>query len=135
MSEDTHAADTNSNSNVYAGRVVLTFPVAAPGQPVPTWGITIWDYDTGEQIVDAYSLSLVVGDEGNGWLDKPLEVELTRLVDADGKPIGAGRQPVMTDEYREHVQREREQRADLPFDGHEFLTGRFRYLVVGPAEQ
>lgn len=112
------------------GRVAITWPTAAPGKPIFAWLAIVRDADTGEQMVDIASLRLTIGSDG-GWLSRPLEVELTRLVDAEGEPIGAGRQPVMADEYREHVQREREQQVDLPFDGPRFLTGRFRYIVVG----
>lgn len=114
-----------------SGCVTIAWPTAAPGQPVPAWLTTIHDAETGELLVDVVSLHLVIG-EDEGWSSKPLEVELVRLVGIDGKPIGAlPGGPVPTGEYREHMQREREQQIDLPFDGRRFLTERFRYLVVG----
>lgn len=132
MSDDTHAEDTTKPE--LSGRVTLTFPVAPPGQPIAAWRTTIHDYDTGEQIVDVTCLRLAIGDD-ESWSSRPLEVELTRLVGLDGEPIGAGVSPVPTDEYREHMQRERERQEGLLFDGPTFLTDRFRYVVVGPAEQ
>lgn len=128
MSADTHTADTTKPE--LSGRVTIAWPKGNPGEALGAWLVTIFDADTGEQIVDTTCLRLAIGDD-EGWSTSPLEVELTRLVDADGQPIGASANLVPTDEYREHMQREREQQADLPFDGPRFLTRRFRYLVVG----
>lgn len=112
------------------GRVAITWPAAHnPPNALPVWGIAFDDPDSGEQLVDVVGLRMELGSEV-GWPDTRIEVVLTRLVDADGKPVGTTpNRLVFTDEYAEWLQN-LERTAAAVFPGQKFRTGQFRYVVA-----
>jgi hypothetical protein len=136
-----------ADDNAVLDRVVITWPAArqSASGPLPliAWGIRVDDADTGESILDGFTLELriALGTENGFDGGRPIEAELIRLVDAEGVPIGngpdSGAKIAYTDAYAEY----RKQRGldqphppdDFPsddFEGPRFRTGTFRYLVV-----
>lgn len=123
-----------------SGRVVITWPSDAGRGAVAAWGITIEDADSGELILDAVSMRISVGTY-LGWTDTVVGVELTRLVDAAGEPIGnapgAANTAALTEEYAEY---RRQRGLDKPhrpeafpsdeFTGQKLRTADFRYVVA-----
>lgn len=105
------------------GRVIITWPAPAENGAVFGWGVTIHDADTGEQLTDATSLLTVAHGSPGSWNSEPLQVTLTRLVDADGKPSS---KPVPTDEYKAW----KRSSSLAEFMGQPFRVGTFRYLVA-----
>lgn len=96
-------------------RITITWPKASPdGNPLMSYAMTVHDYDTGEQILTATGLSIVLG--GAQWDGGPVVVDLTVLVDADGKPLAPADPPV------------------LEPDGCTVRTGVFRYWVVSSSD-
>lgn len=124
------------------GRVIITWPAASsPPTALAAWGVAFDDADTGEQLLDVVAVSMQLGSAKGFESGNVIEVDLTRLVDADGKPIGGGpgaaNRLALTDEYAEHARTHRlgEPRGiDAPeppqFVGQLFRTGRFRYIVA-----
>jgi hypothetical protein len=124
------------------GRVAIIWPAAkTPPSALPCWGVRIDDLETGEQILDALALDLRIGSTDAGWSDKLIEVVLTRLVDAEGKPIGGGPGKGNRIEYTPEYAAYREQRGlnkphtpeEFPtdeFEGPKLRTAEFRYVVA-----
>lgn len=119
------------------GRIAITWPAARnPPSALPVWGVRIDDLRTDEQLVDVVGLRMELGSEA-GWSDTRIEAVLTRLVDADGKPIGAtANRFVYTDDYAAYREQRGLDRAhpgdDFPADefaGPKLRTGEFRYVV------
>ena len=92
------------------GSVIITWP-RPQGLNLDVWDVQIQDAETGETLTTVLGLRLVLGGS-HGWRPSPIEVELTQLADADGKPLKNGA-PVVPDD-----------------DGKRFRTGTFRYLVA-----
>ncbi len=126
------------------GRVVITWPAAAPGPlPLDAWGVEIHDADTGEPVLDGFAVELriALGSENGFDGRQPIEAELIRLVDADGAPIGAGPDAAAKTAFTDAYAAFREQRGldrphpadDFPsddFEGPRYRTATFRYLVA-----
>lgn len=75
------------------GRVILTWPAARDGAPLPVHEVAIHDYDTGSELRDVLALRLIAG--GPHWRGL-VTVELAQLVGEDGQPLGP--RPVVSDE-------------------------------------
>ena len=119
------------------GRIAITWPAAhTPPSALPVWGIRIDDLRADEQLVDVVGLRMELGSEA-GWSDTHIEAVLTRLVDADGKPIGrTANRFVYTDDYAAYREQHGLDRAhpgdNFPadeFTGPKLHTGEFRYVV------
>lgn len=119
------------------GRIAITWPAARnPPNALPVWGIRIDDLDADEQLVDVVGLRMELGSE-TGWSDTYIEAVLTRLVDADGNPIGrTANRLVYTDDYAAYREQRGLDRAhpgdNFPADefaGPKLRTGEFRYVV------
>lgn len=95
-----------------AGRIIITWPSPAAAGVLSSWPVTIHDADTGEQILTAVKIAIVMGAD-DGYEGALIEADLTLLVDEDGNRIDGGTDSV--------------NRAMGP-DG--LRTGVFRFLVA-----
>lgn len=101
-----------------AGRLVITWPAPKPtGMGLHNWGVTISDADTGEPILTAFKLSIVLGTD-TAYKEAAIEADVTALVDENGNLLG--NEPGSID---------RAARGDAP-DEPEWRTKVFRYLVA-----
>lgn len=110
-----------TTSPVLDGRVIITWPAPINGVVNNTL-TTLTDADSGEDIVSAFKLSLVLGTD-TGFEPGVIVAEIVALVDEHGK---LSRSPVATEEYATH----RALTPDTPFEGQEIRTGIFRYAVA-----
>lgn len=99
------------NRDEITGSVIIIWP-RPRGLDLNVRDVQFQDADTGEELTTVLGLRLILGGGGRGWRPAPVEVELTQLADADGRPLGNGA-PVVPDD-----------------DGRQFRTGTFRYVVA-----
>lgn len=117
------------------GRVFITWP-AATARPtaLSAWGCAFEDADTGEAIVDAVAMSMQLGSAEGFDSSAFIEVELTRLVDADGNTIGNGvgsaNRLALTPEYEAWNKLQDATGPLAAFVGQKFRTKAFRYIVA-----
>jgi len=119
-----------------AGRLIITWPAAQPAGVLTNQLVRIEDADSGEPILTALKLALILGTD-TGYLPGIIEAEITALTDEDGRiQAGSGVQPVPTEEYMRHraaasglTEPAREALEDA-FTGPEMRTGVFRYAVA-----
>jgi hypothetical protein len=111
-----------------AGRIIITWP-APSGPCLHNWAVTLHDADTGEQIVTAFKVSIVMGADAS-WDSGAIEADITALIDEDGNILGAGQPVVITDEFREHCARADRDEGDEHFEGERYRTGVFRFGVA-----
>lgn len=103
--------------------VVITWPRPRPGIPVFSTEMTVQDAESGEKILDGVALSIVIG-SAEGWEHVPVEVDITRVVDAEGEPHA--RNITYTPEYLAYL----DAGTDGPFEGPRIRTRTFRYYVA-----
>lgn len=95
------------SDEVFAGRVIITWPKYSGVTALPGWGVTVADADSGKPITGALMLTLNANPHG------VITAEMTMLIDADGKPlVGSRSKPVLAE------------------DGEHPLTGVFHWLVA-----
>lgn len=118
-------------------RVIITWPAPTTAGVLPTYGVTIEDAETAEQILSGLKLALVLGTD-TGYEGDIIEVEVTALVDEDGHVLPGGKLPVTTEEYVRHHDAAIGLTSDArlldehndAFQGPKYRTGVFRYAVA-----
>lgn len=113
-------AETVTRRREAAGRVTITWPAPKPGAApgaLSNWGVKVEDADTGEPILTAFKVSIVLGTD-TGYEDALIEADITALIDEDGNLLGNGPRAF------NHAAR------DDTADGPGFRTKVFRYLVA-----
>lgn len=135
--QDGDTGEAVTGELISLGRIAITWPAVQDlPNALPVWGIRIDDLEADEQLVDVVGLRMELGSEA-GWSDTYIEAVLTRLVDADGKPIGrTANRLVYTDDYAAYREQRGLDRAhpgdNFPTDefaGPKLRTGEFRYVV------